>query len=216
MSLGSMVGDLIRQSRGAGAYSGTDFAAGNAKQQLRAISADRGGLAKLRDSSFTASGNLENRMRRRAGQTASGAVAQGFAGPTPTSFGGALDTALRRTKVRSRIAQQGEAAINQQSLKDRIAIAQASRQREGDLLTSSLKAANIREGVNIGVADANQAMKNNTYGLAGAVLGGVSGVLANKEGREFTGGLFSRMFGSRGTPQPMAGGDFTGVTAGMA
>lgn len=191
------------------------FGAGLLRQQVAAIGSDRRGMQHFRTSSLAASGNLVNRLRRRAGASESSAVAQ-FQGGSNATYGGALDNALRRSKIRSRIAAQGDSAIEQQGLRDRIALAQASRAREGDLLTASARARNIREGVNIGVSDANAAIRASNFGLYGTLAGAIGGVLANEEGRAGLSKILGGIFG-RPVPQTLGGDNFDpNATRGMA
>lgn len=140
------------------------------RELVSRVSKDREVLRGDRRASLLAQVTSEDRGRRRLGGEVSGAVAQA-GGDIQANFSDALDNALRRTKMRSRVQSMGDAQVEQQGLRDRIAVAKSSRSREGDLINASGRAAQIRYGVNIAQADANQAVREGQYGLAGTVLG---------------------------------------------
>jgi hypothetical protein len=96
--------------------------------------------------------------------------------------------------MRSRIESQGDKAIEQQQLSDRVKIAQAGRAREGQFMDAESRAANIREGVNVGVQNANQFIQNSRMNMWGGIAGGLAGAISNPEFR----GLFSRKTDSFG------------------
>jgi hypothetical protein len=175
----------------------------NARDTLRSSIAEAGrsrqSLVGLRDASHVAASTQVDRERRRGLGSLSSQVAQHANQQPAATFGGALDDALKRTKVRSRIASQGDKAIEQQGLRDRVAIAMQGRQREGAFMNAAASAANIREGVNVGVANANAFADDAKAGAFGTVAGAIGGVLANKEGRAGLKNIFSKVFGSRST-----------------
>lgn len=115
--------------------------------------------------------NAENRLRASLGRQATMKVAQADRA-MPTSFRGALDQATRRMRARQGIVNRGDAAIRNQSLRDRIAVARQQESRRGSLQNTLQQAVNIREGVNVGLSNANariRSAKANMYGtLAGA------------------------------------------------
>jgi hypothetical protein len=191
-----------------------NFAGTALKEMIGSVRSDRAGLKGLRNQSFLSDLTSVNRDTRRQRGTTSSLVAQNFAG-TPTNFGDALGTALRRTKARAKIEGMGDAQIAQQGLKNRIGIAQFSRGREGELINAMSKARNIREGVNVGVADANALDKASKYGMYGSIAGGITGVLSNKEGREGLANIWNSIF-NKPTTQPMAGGTELTLPPGLA
>lgn len=189
---------------------------GNAlREMVGSVSADRAGMKGLRNQAFLSDATSVNRESRRLRNATSSQVAQGFSG-APISFGDALNTALRRTKARAKVENMGDAQIEQQGLKNRIGIAKWSRQREGELMNSMAKARNIREGVNVGVDDANALDKASKYGMYGSMLGMGVGVLSNKEGRQGLSNIWNSIF-NRPKPTPMAGDNYVpGATEGYA
>lgn len=160
----------------------------NARSAVNQLSDDRKTLKGDRRSSLLAQMTSEGRLRHRAGVERSGAVANA-GGTAPADFRGALDNQLRRTKMRTRMQNMGEDQVGQQSLKDRIAVAQSSRGREFELINAFGKSAQIRQGVNLANADANQALKEGRFGAAGTILGaGLSAYLNGAFGNLFGGG----------------------------
>lgn len=163
------------------------FASKVLTDQVRSIERDRQGLVPFRRASLTAQATSEARARRRLGGQIAGNTAQ-LAGSMPRGdFAGALDNALRRTKTRARMATMGDAQVEQQGLKDRMAVATASRRREGELVNAMGRAAQIRQGVNFATADANQVAREAKMGLAGTILGAGAALWKN--------GGFNNMFG---------------------
>ena len=165
----------------------------SARDAVQSVGRDRVDLKRDRRQSLLAQMNSEGRLRRRAGVDRSGAVAQ-RGGTPPANFAGALDNQVRRTKMRTRMQNMGEEQVGQQSLRDRIAVAQSSRNREYGLINALGKSAQIRQGVNLADADAQQAVKEGQYGAAGTVLG--AGLSAWMNGA-FS-GLFNRGGGGAG------------------
>lgn len=187
------ISNLISQAIQSGQNS---FRTGDsARQMVDATASDRAALQSGRRKALTSMGTTENRMRRRVGAGLSSAVAQSDQGP-PSSFSASLDDALRRSKVRQRIAQQGDAAIASQGLRDRIAIASASRARQGALQDTAANAYAIRHGVDVSAQEARDSVSASRAGMFGGIAGGIGGVLANQEGRQgissFFGNLFNR------------------------
>jgi len=169
------------------------------RSQIVEAGQSRQALVGLRDASHVAASTQVDREKRRFRGSLSSQIAQsGSQQPMPT-FGGALDDALKRTKVRSRVASLGDKAIEQQGLRDRVSIAMEGRKREGAYMDASARAANIREGVDVGVANANAYADDARAGAFGTVAGAIGGVLANKEGRAGLKNIFSKVFGSRST-----------------
>lgn len=154
---------------------------GSSISSTAAVAADRKQLKADRRSSLTAQLTSEERGRQRLGGQVSGNVAQA-GGHMPANFGGALDNALRRTKMRTRLQGMGEAQVGQQGLKDRIAVASASRRREGELINAFGRRAQITQGVNFATADANQIMNENRMGAFGSLAGAGLSYLINNRG----------------------------------
>lgn len=181
----------------------------NLRAMINSVSRDRVALSGDRRASLLSQLTSEQRARQRAGGETAGRVAQA-GGPVPANFSGALDNALRRTKMRSRVQTMGDAAAEQQGLRDRINVAKASRTREGELINAAGRQAQINEGVNIATADANQMLKEGRFGLAGTIAGaGLARAMDGKGFGEFFGGIFGSGGGGGGidlqTP-PGAGG----------
>ena len=165
-----------------------------AKRNL-ARAVDRTGRDRVRDLepvgnlAAASAGTADARARRRLGAAASSAAAQSET-VRPTSFGDAIASAGRRAKVRQGIVARGEPAIQNQALRDRLEIARRGARRRGQVRQGLASAANIREGVNVGVADADALISASRADLAGGLLGGVTGVLADPASRARLGGLF--------------------------
>lgn len=124
------------------------------------------------------------RVERQAGQqmqelrgAASSALAQQDA-VVPTSFAGSLDAAARRSKARAGIISRGDSAIRNQQLRDRLEIARRSRGRQGQALRGLGAAANIQEGVNLGVQDARDFGRQSQADLFGGLAGIAAGIAA--------------------------------------
>jgi monoamine oxidase len=91
-----------------------------------------------------------------------------------TSFSDALASADRRAKARQGIVNRGDAAVRNQQLKDRLAIAKGQISRRGDLINTLQTSANIREGVNAGLSDANNQIRQSNAGMWGSIAGGAA------------------------------------------
>jgi hypothetical protein len=147
--------------------------------EIARLGADREGLQQFVSRSAGTVGNAEDRLRKRLSANASGVAAHKDQ-MVPTSFGGALDSATRRTKARQGIVNRGDEAIRNQSLRDRISVAQASATRRGTIQNALQNAANIREGVNVGVGQANQRARESRAHMFGSITGGLSNYLYNR------------------------------------
>lgn len=140
----------------------------------------------LRNRAAAAISNDVNRQRR-AGRAQAALLAQaGTAkqGP-PTSFASAISQASRRGKARYGIVNRGDKAIANQNLRDRLTFAKAGINRETQLQTMLQKVANIREGVNVGVSDANADIAASNAALGGSIIGAGAGLIASPEFRQW-------------------------------
>lgn len=164
------------------------FARNNLRRAVKRTGRLREDLATTGGLAATSAGTADERARRRVGAAASSVAAQSETG-RPTNFASALNSATRRAKVRQGIAQRGEPAIQNQALRDRLAVARRGATRRGRMMQGSASAANIREGVNLGVGDADALINASRADLAGGFLGGVTGVLADKDSRARLAGI---------------------------
>jgi hypothetical protein len=169
------------------------FASDHLMNDLAMLDADRGAFSTLRAQHQGAVGNTQGRLRKELGRSATAAVAQQERGVGP-AFGGQLESAVRRMRARQGIMNRGEAAINNQSLKDRIEIARGSMRRRGQLQQSLQQAANIREGVNVGVQNANQIIAESNADLFGGIAGAGAGILKDPANRAKIGSFFRNIF----------------------
>lgn len=97
----------------------------------------------------------------------------------PTSYADAIAGAERRAKVRQGIVTRGDAAVRNQQLKDRLQIAQGQASRRGALINTLQTAANIKEGVNTGVQDANARVRESQASMFGSIAGAAGAVGKN-------------------------------------
>lgn len=122
--------------------------------------------------------NAENRLRASLGRQATMKVAQADRA-MPTSFRGALDQATRRMRARQGIVNRGDAAVRNQSLRDRIAVARQQESRRGSLHNTLQQAVNIREGVNVGLSNANAQIRAARANMWGTIAGSASRALTH-------------------------------------
>ncbi len=224
MSISQTLGRLFTDAQDAGAYGryatrpedrspGTRHslknertvqARGFAKTHLNAMidrgRADRADMRGLRQRLAASVGNQERREGRRLAATASSATAQANV-RRPTSFAGAIEDATRIARSRDGIMRRGDAAIENQALKDRIAFVQRGVRRRGALQRGLTTAMNIQEGVNVGVSDANQRISQSRASMFGGITGALVGSVSSQEGRQ----NWARLFG-RGATTPAPGG----------
>lgn len=160
----------------------------------------RDSFKQLQQQHFGAVGNSTNRLRQELGQSTSLQLARQGQG-IPTGFRGALDAATRRVRARSGIVNRGDQAIRSQGLKDRIEIAKGSAMRRGKLQQALQTSQNIREGVNVGVQNANQAIAESNADMFGGVAGAAAGFLSDPANRNKIGGFVHNLFGRPG-PAP--------------
>lgn len=146
------------------------FSSRNLQRDIQRLSDERNDMAPARTRSIGQAGNAESRLQRALGGQASAAVAA-REGALPVSFRGAINQATRRMRARQSIVNRGDAAIRNQSLKDRIQVARGSASRRGSLHNALQQAANIREGVNTGVQDANQRIRESRANMFGSIAG---------------------------------------------
>lgn len=140
----------------------------------------------LRNRAAASISNDVNRQRRGAGSLAALLSQAGTAqsGP-PSSFSSAITQATRRGKARYGIVNRGDKAMANQNLRDRLTFAKAGIAREGTLQTMLSKLSNIREGVNVGVSDANADIAASNAALGGSVIGAGAGLIASPEFRQW-------------------------------
>lgn len=136
---------------------------------------ERQSLMPYRDRALTNLANQGERMAANVQRVATMRAAQGDRA-MPTSFRGALDAATRRARARQGIVNRGDAAVRNQQLKDRLAVANQQLQRRGDLQNTLQQALNIKEGVNVGVSDANNRAKASRYKMLGSLAGAATKV----------------------------------------
>lgn len=134
-------------------------------------------------------------------RTANAMVQQQERGLTSPAFGGQLQAAVRRMRARQGIVNRGDEAIKNQNLKDRIEIVRNQMKRRGQLQQGLQSAANIRQGVNVGIQDANQLMAQSDASLWGGVAGMATGYLKDPQNRANIGSFFRNIFNS---PKPVA------------
>jgi hypothetical protein len=144
------------------------------------------------------SGAFQRERRDLVGGTAQALARQDLR--VPGSFRGNLASAVQRMRSRQGVVNRGEAAIRNQNLRDRIAIARGDAMRRGRLQESMQRAANIREGVNVGVSNANQVIAESNADLFGGLAGLTVGALRNDNFRSNVGNFFGNIF-NRNTSQ---------------
>lgn len=96
-----------------------------------------------------------------------------------TSYADAVASAERRSKARQGIVIRGDAAVRNQQLRDRLQIAQGQASRRGALINTLQTAANIKEGVNTGVSDANNRVRESQAAMWGSIAGAAAGIGKN-------------------------------------
>ena len=166
-----------------------EFASSHLKREIALRGEERAEFTPLRKRFIANVGNKDRRMSQRLQGSISSQVAQQFNEPA-TNFADAISASTRKAKIRGEISNRGENAIKNQQLRDRIAIMRSGQKRRGAIQDALSQATNIREGVNVGVANANQAIANSNADLAGGITGSVLAGIKN--------GAFS--FGKTTTP----------------
>lgn len=175
----------------AGVHGDSRYAASNLRASIQRSKLDEGKFRGMRERFASVVGNQVNRENARLGKLAALGVQRGQPS-TPTSFAGAIEDATRRAKARSGIMLRGQQAVDAQNLRDRIGFVKAGQYRRGVEQRGLQAAVNIREGVNVGIQDANQRVAASRAAFQGGTLGGVTGFLANEENRDWLKNLFSR------------------------
>lgn len=140
------------------------------RESLNDMSAERAALLPYRDRAMASLSNQASRQAKNVRSVATMRAAQGDR-LTPTTARGALDAATRRMRARQGIVNRGDAAVKNQELKDRMAVAQQQMLRRGTLLNALQKYENLQQGVNLGVQDANDRAKASQYSMFGSVIG---------------------------------------------
>lgn len=143
------------------------------KDAIDGLSVERQSFMPNRVRSLASQANAGDRGAAEVRTTANMAAALNNQAPV-TSFSDALGSAERRAKIRQGIVNRGDAAVRNQQLKDRLAIAKGQVSRRGDLINTLQTAANIREGVNAGLSDANNAIRQSNAGMWGNIAGGAA------------------------------------------
>ena len=159
-----------------------DFGASHLRSSLARTREQRGQFSKLSTRQAANIGGQQDRMRRTLGKTASLHAAR--QGGTPTSFAGSIQDATRRAGARQGIVNRGEKAIANQSLKDRLSFVRSGMRQQGVAQQALSQGAHIREGVNIGVTDANEAINASNNALLGTAVGGLTGLALDPQFRQ--------------------------------
>ena len=161
----------------------SERAGSNLRTDVMRLGDERAAMQPAKARHIGGAGNAANRLRSRLGRDATMAVAQADTTPQ-VSFRGALDQATKRMRARQGIVNRGEKAIANQTLRDRVQIARNNATRRGAIHNTLQTTANIREGVNVGVANANQMVamsRANMFGtIAGAGVSFIQGKFGNK------------------------------------
>jgi hypothetical protein len=74
-------------------------------------------------------------------------------------------------RTRQGIVNRGEAAIQNQALKDRLRVVQSGLTKRGSLQNLQQQAINIREGTNVGIQDANNRARVAQANMWGSIVG---------------------------------------------
>lgn len=159
-----------------------DFGASHLRSSLARTREQRSGFSKLSTRQAANIGGQKDRLRRSLGAAASLKAARSSS--TPTSFAGSIQDATRRASARQGIVNRGEKAIANQSLKDRLSFVRSGLRQHGVAQQSLSQGANIREGVNIGVTDANEAINASNQALVGTAVGGIAGLALDPQFRQ--------------------------------
>lgn len=170
------------------------------REQLTSLSTQADALGGLRQRVNSSIDNAPDRITRGVSNAAGSAVQQEFGDHQTGAVtqGPLLANALRRAKARVGIAQRGDAAARNQQLKDRLTAARAGIRGQARALDSQVKGANLRAGVNIGVADAKARARASTADAIGGTLGGLTATLAGN--RKDNGSIFD--FGKKNVTAP--------------
>lgn len=175
-------------------------AGSNLRTDVMRLGEERAAMQPAKARHIGAAGNAANRLRGKLGNAATMAVAQADTTPQ-VSFRGALDQATKRMRARQGIVNRGEKAIANQTLRDRVQIARNNATRRGSIHNALQTTANIREGVNVGISNANQMVAEsqaNMFGtIAGAGVSFIQGKFGNKGNQV-----------SQGTDQGTASADY--------
>lgn len=177
-----------------------DRAPNNLRADVTRMTGERDALAPAVARNIGAIGNARTRLSRQLGRDATMRAAQGDNAPA-TSFAGTLAAATRRARARQGIVNRGERAIENQSLRDRIAVARQNSMRRGSLHEALAGAANIREGVQQANASARQMIAESRANMFGSLAGGLTSLAASYFGNR-PGSV------SRGVDQGTAAADY--------
>lgn len=172
-----------------------DKATSTLRNEVRSLSTTRAAYDNLRDQHRANIMSDPSRLRAQLQRTASFAANRQEAALTSPVFGGQLEAATRRMRARQGIVNRGEEAIVNQNLKDRLEVVRSQMKRRGALQQGLQQAANIRQGVNIGVQNANQIIAESNADLFGGVAGVTAGILKDSGNREKIGNWFKGIFG---------------------
>lgn len=154
-------------------------ASGNLRTDVLRLGQERQEMAPQVGRHVGGVGNAASRLRGRLSRDATMRVAQGDQA-APVSFRGALNQATRRMRARQGIVNRGDAAISNQTLRDRIQVARVNATRRGSLQNALSQAANIREGVSVGVSNANQRIAQSQASMFGSIAGAATSYLAGR------------------------------------
>lgn len=136
-------------------------------------------------------GGLRDRSIQRLGSTAGDrsrvrGLASAFAGQQPrtgTTAATTLQESLRISKARTGIVNRGEAAVENQNLKDRLTQVRGGLNRRAQLVDAAGQATNIKQGVNIRTDAAKAFSQGSDAALFGNILGAGAGFLKGNNDR---------------------------------
>lgn len=154
-------------------------ASGNLRTDVVRLGQERQGMEAFRARHIGGVGSAASRLRTRLSRDATGRVAQ-MDQAQPTSFRGAIGQATRRMRARQGIVNRGDAAIRNQALRDRINVARNTASRRGSIHNALQNAAQIREGVNTGVSNANQRIRESRANMFGTLAGAATSYMMNR------------------------------------
>jgi|VirMetMinimDraft_7_1064189.scaffolds.fasta_scaffold08709_6 hypothetical protein len=142
------------------------------QSEVGALASERAGLRQYQGQQIGDIGNRQSRLQHDLRRMASMRVAQNEAQQgIPTSGRAATEQAVRRMRARQGIVARGDKAIANQTMKDRLRAVQQTQTRRGQGQNMLQQAQQIKQGVNIGVSDANNRAKASTYGMYGSAAG---------------------------------------------
>lgn len=99
------------------------------------------------------------------------------------SFASTIRGTLRQAKARQGIANRGDASIRGQQLRDRIQIARLGNAKRGRGIQALGDAANIRQGVNLANARADDSIASSNADLFGSLAGATTAFFKDRRGR---------------------------------